>query len=67
VGGKPSAFAVVSVPGILDSSGSAREQAEAIAEKQALQRFGFANDNPFGVTCPKPDGEFGISEEFTLP
>lgn len=67
VNGKPSAFAVVSVPGLLDPTGSARQAAEAIAEKQAQQRFGFANDNPFGVKCPKPEGSFSYSDSFTLP
>ena len=35
---------------------------EAIAEKQAQQKFGFSTDNPFGVTCPDPAGVNGISE-----
>lgn len=60
VNGEPSAFAVVSVPGLLDETGQARQQAEAIAAKQAQQKFGFSIDNPFGVNCPKQEG--GVSE-----
>jgi len=54
VPGVPSSFSLVSVPGILDETGQARQSTAAIAEKQAKQRFGFSTDNPFGVTCPKP-------------
>ena len=61
VNGEPSAFALVSIPGILDPTGNARQRAEAIAEKQAQQRFGFASDNPFGVNCPKPDFTLKLS------
>lgn len=63
VNGKPSAFALVSVPGLLDETGSARQGAEAVAKKQALQKFGFANDSPFGVKCPSPSGG-GFSKSF---
>jgi hypothetical protein len=64
VDGEPSAFALVSVPGLLDETGQARQAAEAIAEKQASQRFGFGNNNPYGVNCPSP-ADIGI--EFSLP
>ncbi len=69
VNGKPAAFALVSVPGLLDETGRARQQAEAIAEKQAQQKFGFATDSPFGVQCPTPGAGSGISKSFseTLP
>ncbi len=63
VDGKPTAFALVSVPGVLDPSGSARQQASAIAAKQAQQKFGFSVDNPFGVNCPDPGG-LGVSDGF---
>lgn len=63
VNGEPSAFALISVPGSLDPEGAARKNAEAIAEKQAQQRFGFSTDNPYGVNCPDPD----LSLKFTLP
>lgn len=63
VGGTPSAFAVVSVPGLLDETGQARQQAQAIADKQARQKFGFSLDNPYGVNCPQQSGSF--SEGFT--
>lgn len=55
VNGKPSSFALVSVPGILDPTGNARQRAEDIAEKQAQQKFGFSKDDPYGVNCPNPD------------
>lgn len=61
VNGKPSSFALISVPGILDPTGNARQQAEAIAEKQAQQKFGFSVDDPYGVNCPSPDLTIGFS------
>ncbi len=73
VNGKPTAFALVSVPGLLDEEGKARQAAEAIAKKQAQQKFGFANDNPFGVNCPSPGlgfnegASFSDGFEYTLP
>jgi len=59
IDGVPSAFALVSLPGTLDPTGRAREAAKAIADKQAQQKFGFSNANPYGVSCPTPG--FGIS------
>jgi hypothetical protein len=65
VGGKPTAFALISVPGFLDETGNARQAAAAIAAKQAQQKFGFSTDNPFGVDCPGSTADFGISEGFS--
>lgn len=64
VPGKPSPFALISVPGTLDPTGNARSASSQISEQQRLQRFGFSVDNPFGVTCPKPPGSFGFSDGF---
>lgn len=63
VDGKPSAFAIISVPGVLDETGQARQAAAAIAARQEQQQFGFSVDNPFGVNCPSPGG-FGFNETF---
>ena len=68
VGGKPTAFAIVSVPGLLDENGAARQKAEAIATKQAQQKFGFASADPFGVNCASGGGGgIGFEKKFTLP
>lgn len=61
VNGKSSAFALISAPGTLDPEGRARQAAEAIAEKQAQQKFGFAGDNPYGTECPNPDLTLSLS------
>lgn len=54
VGGRVSAFAVVSVQGELNVFGTAREDAEYISGRIESQKFGFSIDNPFGVSCAKP-------------
>ncbi len=62
VGGSVSAFAFVSVGGTLDPTGLSRYDPATIAQKQADQKFGFSNDNPFGVSCaPTADGT--VTEE----
>ena len=64
VGGKPSAFSLISVPGTLDPEGKARASADAIAQLQARQKFGFSLANPFGVSCPAPTA---VGFNFSLP
>jgi len=57
VGGSVTAFAFVSVGGTLDPTGQSRGQTASIAAKLAQTKFGFSNDNPFGVNCtPRSDG-----------
>lgn len=64
VPGKPSPFALISVPGTLDPTGNARSDSEEISRQNQLHRFGFSVDNPFGVSCPTPPGSFGFSDGF---
>jgi len=54
VAGLSSAFSLISVPGILNSEGTSRQDADSIAAKQAKQKFGFSANNPYGVMCPEP-------------
>ena len=51
VEGRPSAFAMVSAEGTLDSSGKARSSSSAISGRQQQQSLGKQVDNPFGVQC----------------
>jgi hypothetical protein len=55
VGGSITAFALISTDGSLDTTGGARQDPVAIAERQAKEKFGFSVDDPFGVNCPKAD------------
>jgi len=63
IGGKPSAFAVVSLDGILDVTGSARSSAQARSDLTAERLLGFGQSNLGGTPCPAPAGSFG---ELTL-
>jgi hypothetical protein len=69
--GKVTAFAIASAPGILDPTANARSKAEAISERQRAQRFGFANDNPYGVPCLETkssrEGPFVYEKHWKLP
>ena len=56
VEGAVSAFAVASFSGTLDPSGNARQDPQAVSDKLAQQKFGFAKDNPYGIPCLDPQG-----------
>lgn len=70
VGGKASAFSLVSVGGTLDPTAQARLQRQQT-------KFGFASDNPFGVECADPplsftypspgEGSVSAGKSFTFP
>lgn len=56
--GRPSSFAIISVPGVLEIGGDARGKADAYMERLNKEKFGFAPANPYGVRCPDPPGTF---------
>jgi hypothetical protein len=60
VSGKVSAFAVVSVQGELDLFGNARSSSQYQSDQLTRTRFGFGNDNPFGVNCARPGSGLGV-------
>ena len=69
VGGRVSAFALVSVQGELNILGAAREEPQYVSDRLQSQKFGFSVDNPFGISCPRPaswsDGDFSNGEVYS--
>ena len=56
VSGRISAFALVSVEGVLDSTGRARESAQFSSGARVSTSQGFTAGLPRGVGCPAPSG-----------
>lgn len=61
VGGKVSAFALVSVTGELDLSGSALDNPQSLSDRRARMGSGFQRDNISGVSCARPGAGVGGS------
>jgi hypothetical protein len=59
VGGKVSAFALVSVSGELDTSGSYLDSPQALSDRRARLGSGFQRDNISGVSCARPGAGYG--------
>jgi hypothetical protein len=71
VGGLPSAFALISVSGEFDITGSSRVDPFNVSARMQDQALGFNMNNPFGAECARPalgaghttsTGGFGISD-----
>jgi len=61
VGGKVSAFALVSVTGELDLAGSALDSPQSLSDRRARMSSGFQRDNVSGVSCARPGAGVGNS------
>jgi hypothetical protein len=67
IGGKPSPFAMVALPGTLDETGNARHDPFNVSALLARSRIGFTNPNPFGVHCPSPGLRLSTGIRVSLP